>query len=346
MKSKFNFLILLFTFAFFLTGAGAEEIKEYNESWPVNDVQSLSIVNKFGEIKINNDGGNEVTIDVVITVNASTESRAKKMLDQIEVDFRKSGGSVKAVTEIDNNFRNMKDFSIDYTVNIPSDKNLDISNKFGDTYVNKLEAIGTFSIEHGNFDANTLNGRTIEDIKFNLAFGKANIETLSSAILEIKHSTVFVSTSEDIKLSSSHSVFNIDEVNSINVDSKFDSFNFEEVGSFIGSTQHSNIKMEELKKVLKIESGYGGIKVEEVADDFELIDVKNKFGSIKLGISDDVSYDVKAECKHCDIDYDSNNFKGNRMSENFKKEIEGKIGTGASTAKVVIQSEFGGVKLR
>ncbi|MBN1821979.1 MAG: hypothetical protein JW833_14760 [Prolixibacteraceae bacterium] len=345
MKSKFNFLIVLFTFAFFLTGAGAEETKEYNESWPASEVQSLSISNKFGEVRINNNGGSEVTVDVLITVNASTQVKAKQMLEQIKVDFRKSGGSVRAVTSIDDDFRGQKEFSIDYTVNIPSDKNLEISNKFGNTFVNKLNANGSFSIEHGDFNALTLNGKNVDDMKIDLAFGKATVDGLTFGKLDIKHSTVFIGESTDLIINSSHSVFNIEEANSVEADSKFDSFSFEEVGEFRGLAQHTNLKIEELGKILKVESGYGAISAEEVKNDFELIDVKNKFGSIKLGISESVSYDLKAKCTHCDIDLGSE-FKGNRMSDNFTKELEGKVGSGTSTAKVTVVSEFGGIKLR
>ena len=58
-----------------------EKTKEFHESWPVSEVSTLQISNKFGEIKINNDGGSEVTIDVKVTVEAANEKRTNAQLD-------------------------------------------------------------------------------------------------------------------------------------------------------------------------------------------------------------------------------------------------------------------------
>ncbi len=346
MKAKFNFLILFFTIACFLTGSGAEKTKEYHESWPVSEIQALSLVNKFGEIKITNNGGSDVTIDVVVTVEASTENRVERLLEQIDVSIRKSGSTIIAETEIDNDFKSQRDFSIDYEVNIPSDRELDISNKFGNTFVNELNARGTFDISYGNLTAVTLNDASAEDLTISLGYGKATVERLGDAEIEIKYSKMNISEAGNLKVDSKYSVITVDQLESIDVDSKYDTFRFEEAGSVTADTKYTHLEMEELKKALTVESGYGSIKVDEVSGEFELIDVTNSYGAVSLGIGDDVTYDLKASCDYCDISYNSADFTGNRMDENHTKKVEGKIGEGPSTAKVIVNSRYGGIKLR
>ena len=55
MKSKFSFLVVLFSFAFLFASAEKEEAqKEFHKKWPVSGVETLNITNKYGEIKILN----------------------------------------------------------------------------------------------------------------------------------------------------------------------------------------------------------------------------------------------------------------------------------------------------
>ncbi len=346
MKPKFNLLATFLLFASFIANAvNIDAVKEYHESWPANSVQTMQIINKYGEVRVNNNGGSEVTVDVIVTVEASSESRANKMLQFIDIDFSKSGNKVKAETSIDNDFKSRKNFTIDYTVNIPTDKNLIIENKFGNVVVNELNARGNFIVKYGLFSAYKLNGVNPEDINITLEYGKATIETISSAIITVKYSKIFMGKANDLELTSKYSVLNIEELNSITLDSRYDTFNFEKAGSVEGGTKYSNFKIDELKKAIKIENGYGSIKVGEVASDFELISINNSYGGITLGMGSQASYDVDVNCEYCSISYDADRFSGNKKSENHTKSIKGKMGSGEPSGKVVINSRYGGVKL-
>ena len=78
---KFKIFAVLFILGALTTGIKAiaeEKTKEYNESWPASGVQTLEVVNKFGEVKVNNDGGDQITIDVVITVEAPNEKKSQR----------------------------------------------------------------------------------------------------------------------------------------------------------------------------------------------------------------------------------------------------------------------------
>jgi hypothetical protein len=110
------------------------------------------------------------------------------------------------------------------------------------------------------------------------------------------------------------------------------------------NTKYSNLKIESLGKNLKIESGYGGISVDEVASDFESISITNSYGEIAVGL-DDLSYVVDASCEYCGIDYPENNFTGNKMKEKQTQQIDGKVGTGDG-GSVTIKSRYGSIKLK
>ncbi len=347
MKSKCKFFVLFFVLGILSTGlkaAGEEKTKELHQGWTVNSIQTLEVSNKFGEIKINNFGGDSVTIDVVVTVEAPNEKRADELLELINVDFGKSGNTARAETKISNDFKSRQKFSIDYTINIPSDKNLNISNKYGNTIVNKLDADGYFNIQYGNLTANQLNAPPSGNMNLNLAYGKADIGSTNDMDIEVKYSTINVGGTGNLKIESKYSVLNIEESKVVNIESKYDTFEFEEVGTLSATTKYSHFKIEELKKKLKIEAGYGGISIDEVSDDFESISIENSYGQIKLGL-DEASYSLDASCDYCGISYPEENFTGNRIKENNTQTVKGNVGTDGH-GTVYIRSRYGEIKLR
>ncbi len=348
MKSKCRIIASLFVLVITIVAStevvAEEKTKEYHESWPASGVETLSIENKFGDIKINNRGGNEVTIDVEITVEAPNEAIADELLEKIYVDFDKSGSTVKAVTHIASDFKSRQEFSIDYVVNIPSDKNLDIANKYGNTAVGLLNADGEFNIQYGNFTATELNAPERGNIGLVLDYGKADISSASDIDVNVKYSTINFGTLDDLKLQSKYAVVNIDEGSSVSAESKYDTFNFDEIGSVTGNTKYTHIKIGELSKSLKLDAGYGGIRVDQVNTGFESINITNSYGEISLGM-DDASYLLDASCDYCGIEYPADDFTGDRMSENHTRIVKGKVGT-ETGGSVMLKSRYGQINLK
>lgn len=347
MKSKCrNFaalVIVVLAFAAPPQVVAEEKTKEYNESWAASSVETLNIQNKFGDITINNSGGSQVIIDVVITVDAPNEAKADELLGLINVDFRTSGGKVLAETRIDNEFKSRQKFSIDYEVNIPSDKNLEITNKYGNTVVGDLNANGNFTIGYGNFTANELDAPESSEIEVDLEYGKADISSAGDLTVDVRYSTMNFGMVDDLNLESKYTVVNIDEANSVAVDSKYDTFNFTEIASVNGSSKYSHYKIDDLGKSLKIDAAYGGIKVDKVESDFESINISNSYGHIEINLGN-ASYLLDATCDFCGVDYPEDNFSGDRMSDNNTRVVKGKIGT-ETGGTVVLKSRFGEIKL-
>jgi len=344
MKRAFKLVSAIFVIGILAAGTTAfaeEKTKEYHETWAVSSVQTMEISNKFGEIKVVNEGGSEITIDVVVTVEARSEKKADELLSDIDVSFRKSGSTVKATTSLANNFKSQRKFSIDYVVNIPSDKNLKIANKYGNTFVNELTGNGYFDIQYGNFSANKLIG---EKAGIAVSYGNADVEECGDIQVQVKYSPISFGEVNNLELESKYSDVTIEEGKVIQVDSKYDKLNFGRIESVTADTKYSHLRINELAKSLIIETGYGSVKVGEVAKDFEEISVTNSYGQILLGL-DDASYSVDASCHYCGISYPEDEFTGDRIKENNSRMIKGKIGD-STGGKVMVRSRYGDIKLR
>lgn len=345
MKPKVKYIAVLFFLVAMVCEANAvaQKTKEYHEKWPVNSVQTLDISNRFGNVNVTHKGGSDVTVDVVVTVESSNERRAADLLEQITVSFSKTGSRVYAETHLSRGFRTNLQFSIDYEVNIPPDKNLNITNKYGNTFVNELKANGSFDIQYGNFNANLLNAPSDGKLELNLAYGKGGIENAGNMTVTVQYSTLNFGSFNDLNLNSKYNVINLDKANSVVADSKYDTFNFGKVGSLSAGTKYTQIRIDELSESLKIDAGYGGIKVGKVDSGFESISITNSYGQISLGLGN-ASYSLDASCNYCGISYPESSFTGDRISENQFRKVKGKVGNG-SGGTVFVESRYGQIRL-
>lgn len=345
MKTKITMLTLLF-FVALVAGKHAqaeEKTKEYYEAWSAGSVKAMDISNKYGQIKVLNSRSDSVTINVIVTVEAANENKADALLEDIEVSFRKSGSTVYAKTELSNNFKSQRKFSIDYEVYVPSDRELTIANKYGDTFVNKLQANGNFDIKYGSFSANELMTPENGTMKLDMAYGNGSIDEAGDFEAVIAYSPLSMDKVGNLKLESKYSQISIDNAGDAVIDSKYDKFSFDNLKSLNLTSKYSHMSVDKLSGNLKVEAGYGSVKVDEIAADFGTIDITNSYGQIELGL-DDASYSVDASCSYCGISYPQDNFKGNRIKENNSSEINGTVGDGGG--KVTIKSRYGDIKLK
>ncbi len=341
MKQKFNLIVILLTvLTLSLYAKGEENSRKFSKSWPVGSVETLRINNKFGEVKINNGGGNSVTVEVVVTAEGSA-NQINKILDEIAVEFGSEGSTATAETHIEEGKRSGSKFSVDYTVNIPPQKNLDITNKFGNVVVSQLTGKGKFDIAFGNLTAAGLHG---PETRLEVAYGKADIQSMSKAVVNLAFSKMVLVSGTDIDLDSKNSSVNADKLNELQLDSKFDSFDFGEINSMGGSSKFTNYKIEKLNKRLNLQSAYGTVKVESIPAGFENLEVNSSYAQISLGIDETAGYEVNARCDFCDIDYPKDKFKGNRMQENTSQQVQGKVSSGIP-GKVVVTSKYGNIRL-
>jgi len=343
MKTTFKItalLILVIIMGAGKTVIGEEKTKKYHESWPASGIENVRISNKFGEVKFINDGSTEITIDVKVTVEGSNEKKVTDLIEKINVSFNKSGNTVKAETSIENNYNFNGKFSIDYIINVPSDRNLWVSNKYGNVVVNLLTGTGEFDVQYGNITAVSLKGAST---RLKLAYGKGNINATGNMETEISYSNISIGETGNLMLNSKYSTVDLDKAKDIQTESKYDKLNFGETVSLKADTKYSQIRIASLTRSLIITSGYGGVKVDKVAPDFETIDITNSYGQISIGLNN-ASYTVDANCEYCGISYPQDRFKGNRMKEDNRYELNGKVGT-AGGGNVKISSRYGEIKL-
>lgn len=341
-KFKLTFVSLLLFSTLLAQVARAEYTKQYRKAWAKSTVTALTVNNKFGEVKINDNGGDSVTVKAVISVSNLSESKAMELMNKIHIDIQKSGGMVNAQTTIDDNIRIKGSFSIDYLVNIPKDRDLNITNRYGNVVVDELEAKGVFSVSYGAITAGKIKTPAGSPLQLEVNYGKADLESVNAANMEIKYSKMYADQITRLVLDSKYSTINISKNGSIDLSSKYDGINIDELDRLKSESKYTNYKIGVLTGSFVVNTGYGSVKIGKVDPKFETIDVTNSYGGINIGMAG-LNYKLKADCDYCDVAYPENRYKGNKIRDTHRFSLDGNVGNGGGTVNVV--SRYGGVKL-
>lgn len=351
-------LFLILTFSLTLNPAGAQKSelkKDYHQEYDVTDNTKLILVNKFGNVDIIDWDQEKITIDVLVSVEHSNKTTAEKMLEYINVEFSQSGDEITAKTVFDERFsrdswsrgKNGKKFSIDYTVNMPRDLKLNLSNKYGDTFVNELTGEALIEIKYGNLKANKIIRGDIKPLsKVVLAYGKGYIEEVDWLKLDVKYCHRFeLNQAKALVVMSGYSKVYVGKASSIVVDSKYDNFTIGEVNNFVTESSYTGYKLEKVNNKLILNNKYGNCEVIAISKTFEQIEIDSKYGNVTLGIDPEASYQIDGDAGYGKISFPSTG-KVSKISSSNSFTVNGVIGTDPNPkATVKILTKYGSVHL-
>jgi len=336
---KFSILIAMVLLISF--NVNAERIsKRVYKNFPANTIQKLDINNKYGNIYIENSRSDSVIVSADIWVEG-TSDRARRLLDNINVTVNLSGSTVVAVTSIENTMNGNNEFSIDYHVSIPADRELAVVQKYGTVNMKDLTAKGTFEIKYGE-----LNGQKLlsPDLTMDIAYSKVNADAIKDLSLVLHYSKLKLGKGNNLKVETRYSGMNIGQCNQIDADSKYDNFSIENINTLIMNSMYTGMTVDKLNSKLSLINGYGGVTVRDIPAGFESINVQNKYAGIKLGIASDASYKLNGKAHYCDIKHPDG--KLNKTREDTNYEVTGTVGNSDSPkSSVRIESNYGSVNL-
>ena len=337
---KFNIMAVMALLISFNVVSAERISKRVYKNYPVNTVKKLDINNKYGNIYIENNRTDSVIVSANIWVEG-TSDKARRLLDNINVTVNLNGSTVVAVTEIENTMNGNNEFSIDYHVSIPADRELAVVQKYGTVNMKDLNAKGTFEIKYGE-----LNGQKLlsPDLTMDIAYSKVNLEAIKDLGLVLHYSKLKLEKGNNLKAETRYSGMNVGDCNQIDADSKYDNFDIGNINTFIMNSMYTGISVNKLKSKLSLINGYGGVTIREIPSGFESITIENKYAGIKLGIAADASYKLNGKVRYSDIKHPDG--KLNRMRENTSYEVTGTIGNSENPkSSVRIESNYGSVNL-
>lgn len=356
-KPNYKPALLLFiaTLLVSISLSGQEVTKEFHKEFQAGANTTLEISNKYGDVNIQSWDKDQVVIDVKVTVELPDRERAEKFLSYIDVQFSENNNTISAETIIDEKFSftgwgsSSKRFSIDYTVKMPAEAALTLSNRYGNTDIDELHGLTDLDIRYGNLNAGKLTRGNVKPLsELNISYGKGTIEETGWMNLTLRYcSGMNINKSQALLLDSKYSKLTLGETSSVVGECKYDNLRIESINNLVLENGYTETNIGELVKKLDYTGSYGSFSVERIPQNFESINVDTRYMGVNLGIDEAANYSLEAAIRYGGLKYDESKFKAEkRIIENSTSEVSGIMGKEDSpAANVRITSSYGTVRL-
>jgi len=305
MSSIFSRLFAVFLGLFLVINAGNAqtytESKNIVRSFPVNPETRLDISNKYGKIQIIQWKKDSVRLEVELSVKSSSQSKLEKIMDNIEIEFTGTNYYIIANTRFGNSnnafFTDLMDLSgsiipsknqveINYTVMAPSNMTINLSNKFGNIYIDDMKGNVTVSLSNGDIKINRLEGES----NINVNFGNGIINYLNNAKLNLSYADFEIRNAVQITLTSKSSKIRIDKVDILKTESSRDKYLISEVSNLFGESHFSDLQIYKLNEEVNFTSRYGDFTADSVASKFSYINLHAEYADLALTFNQASSY--------------------------------------------------------
>lgn len=305
----------------------SEKSKKISKSYPVNRNDKLSVNNQYGKVEVHTWTKNEIKVDIEIKAFESSDEKAQRLLEDVQIDERKSTNSISLKTIIERNnmnwtsrFRNGKEerkgVQINYVVYMPTANPLDITNRYGS--INLDDFYGPVNIDnaYGSFNAEMLSNAAN---RVKVGYGSAEINGTYSGSLNIAYGSLNLTTANKIDAEIRYSSAKIQKVlNGGNFDIKYTA----------------------------------GFKIVELDKSVKNLDVDASYSEVVIGVDQFSNFDFEVSVNYAGFQYNDNKVtitsKTPDDSERGfkpKKTYKGYFGK-SSGAMVRVNSNYGSVKFQ
>ncbi len=334
--------------------------KVINKEFPISQNGTFDVSNKYGSINITEWEKNAVDIKVIISVKASSQSKADDVFNRIKINFSNDAGYVSAKTEIESgssswfSWGSDSDFQINYEVKMPKSLHLKLSNKYGNAYFPNLSNGAEITIGYGDLKMRSIKGET----KLDLSYGNASFENLDAFNVEMKYSNLNGEKTQDLRIDSKYSKIVVNNANDIKSTTKYDTyrlgvihdfsneggydnFTIKEANNLTISSKYTDLNVENLKGNLKSDLKFGHININKLTCNNGSVEFNTSYVEVEIGMDGCMNYDIEFEGNYTDFD-SSRSMKTNSNKDGHQSTIKAKNGTGGR--KMIFDMSYGRLK--
>lgn len=270
--------------------------RKIEKSFDLDNTGELYLENKYGNVTFNGWDKNKVEITVDIKVTNKKKDKAKELFERVEVNFKTADNFVNVVSEIsDKNsgffakyFNKVNPFEFDksnveihFTVNLPVVAEIEVSNKFGDVFIQDWEGKLKANVEHGDLWVNN----SITNANINMTFGKLRAKSMGYATINLKNGNINIEEIKDLTLETSGTNIEIDHVDNLDITSSKDEVAIGYVGSLNGDLRFSDIEINSIDKYIDATMKVVDFRVAKLIDTNANVTINQESSDISINVS-------------------------------------------------------------
>ncbi|HEY0669343.1 MAG TPA: hypothetical protein VGD22_14250 [Sphingobacteriaceae bacterium] len=301
-----------------------EKQKQVSKTYKVNSKDKLSINNQYGRITVNTWKKREIKVDISIKSFETSESKAQELLDGVTISESKQGNVISFKTTIERKSRGWgtikrnnepdvkRGIEVFYTVYMPAENALDITNLHGNVVLPDLKGPVNLTTSYSSLNAQNLENSTN---KINMNYGSATIESLSG------------------NLNISYGSLNLVNADKLNANIRY----------------NSSAKINKLTNNANLEIRYTpAFKINEVDKNVDNLLINSSYSGITLGFDKTANYNFEVTVSYSGFKYDNKRIVITDKSPDEKhrgfvptNSYKGYYGSGAKNSSIVIKSSYG-----
>jgi hypothetical protein len=336
------------------------EKRSYNKSLHVNKEMSLEVNNKYGTIHITPWNKDSVSVRVEVEANSSSLDRLHKMFNGININITGSSFQIRAESEFNQNidilfetFKGMTSklipyesrLQINYFISAPEYLDMQITNKYGDVYMENNTGKFSLSLSNGNFKANSLD----ESCQIELTFCDATINKIKKGYINASFSDVEIGESQEIKISSISSKFDLKKIGKLDAESRRDKFYIGTASEVKGNSYFTDYRIGELEKEIDIVAKYGNLNAENIMKGLDFININSSYSDISLTFDPAASYNL--DIRHVNaflvLPEKNSDIEKKTVNEDKKEYMTfGTVGKNPGSVKVSIDATRGNIYIK
>jgi hypothetical protein len=336
------------------------EKRSFNKSLHVNKEMSLEVNNKYGTIHITPWNKDSVSVRVEVEANSSSLDRLHKMFNGINIDITGSSFQVRAESEFNQNidilFETFKGITsklipyesrlqINYFISAPEYLDMQITNKYGDVYMENNTGKFSLSLSNGSFKANSLD----ESNQIELTFCDATINKIRKGYINASFSDVEIGESKEMKINSISSKFNFKKIGKLDVESRRDKFYIGTASEVKGNSYFTDYRIGELDKEIDIVAKYGSLNADDIQKGLDFININSSYSDISLTFDPAVSYnlDIRYVNAFLVLPEKNSDIEKKSVNEDRKEYMTfGTVGKNPGSVKVSIDATHGNIYIK
>lgn len=328
-----------------------EKSKNISKKFTVNADAKVAINNKYGTIKVTTWNNNTVEIDVKITVKADDLGDVEEKLQDIDVMFESSSSLVEAKTTLKSHKKswgwwgkNKKiNYQIDYLVKMPVSNSVSLNNDYGSISLDEINGNANINCDYGKITVGNLRG---PENTINLDYCKSStITSVTNANVNTDYSKLTINSANKVSVNTDYSTLKFEKLTDMSFNADYGSIYVGNANNVNGSGDYTGLKFAKINNSLKVRSDYGYIKILELANGFDFVNITSEYAGIKIGTSASNNFNFVIDLQNASFKQkNSPNVELYKsISKSTKKYYEGVYGKGNSASKITIRSEYGSV---
>lgn len=315
-KYKLGILILsAFGLITAVQGQVLEESRNFNRVYKVDRNVTVDVNNKYGKVHLVNWDKDSVKVEVDVTISAKHIEKLERLKSTVDFDFTQSASYVtlhtlisdtknQFISDLESIFSQGNTVEINYRIFLPVLANIQIENKYGDVFCDKISGDAYINLSHGDLRASDFTG---QDTRIELRFGNARINSIRNGRLNLQYIDNFtLKSANELTIISKSSHLYIDKVEELRVNSKRDDFRLQKVEKIKGECSSSNLRIEMVQKEIILDMRYGVLEVEGFASDFVYLNLDTRYTDLNFRVEKDFSYLLDLTHKSVSLDYPTN----------------------------------------